>query len=562
MNKLGTLVVTAVGLAGPACASELPLAQRQRIDAVFAEYNKHGSPGCAMALLDHGRIAYQKGYGLANIEHGVPIDPQTTVFDIGSTSKQFTAASILLLAQDGKLALDDDIHKFIPELPDYGHRVTLDHLLRHTSSIPDYIALMMLGGINVEDHTTDDDALRAIARAPMLGFVPGSEYSYSNSGYFLLSLVVKRASGKPLREFASERIFKPLGMAHTRILDDHAAVIAHKAASYEAAGEGGYAASMSGWEQTGDGAVQTTLGDLARWDENFYAGKVGGAALLAQLQAPGVLNDGKPITYARGLMVDDYRGVKRISHGGVWAGFRAELARFPEQHVSVLTLCNFGKVNVDGLVSQVADIHLGKALAPVAASVAGKPASASVAARDVTPLAGLYVDSANGQVLNLVAEDGKLLAVSSRGGKTELVPVADGRFDLSGTLLTFAETTGKGAPMHVTLDMAGKPVRLERKAPATPAPGMLSGYAGRYYSRELDTYWTLRVDGGRLVLRPLRGADIPLVPVYADAFRGQGRLIMFQRDGRQQVTGFDLALSRVRGIRFARSDAARTSDQN
>jgi CubicO group peptidase (beta-lactamase class C family) len=333
-------------------------AMASRIDAIFADYAKPGSPGCALALYERGRVLYQKGYGLASIEHGVAIDPRQTVFDIGSTSKQFTAASILLLAQDGKLALEDSVRTYVPELPGYFDQVTLDHLLHHTGGVRDYIALLLLGGINFQDHATDADALRAIARQHALDFVPGSEHSYSNSGYFLLALVVKKVSGKTLREFARERIFAPLDMDQTQFLDDHTRVIAHRATSYEQGPEGSWVLSVSAWEQIGDGQVQTTLADLARWDANFHQPKVGGAALIERLQQVGTLSDGQSITYARGLIVDEYRGLRAVSHGGSWTGFRSELLRFPEVGVTVAVLCNVGSSEPWALARAVADVVL------------------------------------------------------------------------------------------------------------------------------------------------------------------------------------------------------------
>lgn len=239
-------------------------AMAARIDSIFAEYAKPWSPGCALAVYERGRVLYAKGYGLASIEHGVAIDPKLTVFDIGSTSKQFTAASILLLAQDGKLTLGDSVRQQVPELPAYFDKVTLDHLLHHTAGVRDYIGLLALGGINIQDHATDADALLAIARQKALDFAPVTEHSRSNSGYFLLSLVVAKASGKSLREFAQERIFAPLGMQQTQFLDEHTRVIPHRAGSYQPGPEGGWNLASSAWEQTGDGQVQTTVLDLAR----------------------------------------------------------------------------------------------------------------------------------------------------------------------------------------------------------------------------------------------------------------------------------------------------------
>src|SRR5216684_9118175 len=312
------------------------------VDEVFSDLTKPGSPGCALAVYRDGKIIYTKGYGLANIEENSAITPQS-VFDIGSTSKQFTAASILLLEKQGKLSLNDDVQKYIPELPDYGQKIKILHLLNHTSGLRDYLTLMELAGITTDSVTTDEDALQMILRQKALNFAPGSEWLYSNTGFFLLSVVVKRVSGKTLREFAGENIFAPLEMTHTQYRDDHTSLITNRAMAYDAKEKGGgYSLNVSYFEQTGDGAVHTSVEDLLKWDENFYSGQIGGKDFLTEVQEQGQLNGGKVLDYAKGLFIQDYRGLRTVSHGGSWGGYRAELLRFPEQHFSVACLCNLG----------------------------------------------------------------------------------------------------------------------------------------------------------------------------------------------------------------------------
>src|SRR5712671_3212067 len=233
------------------------------VDEVFGDLAKAGSPGCALGVYRGGQIIYSKGYGLANLEENVPITPES-VFDIGSTSKQFTAASILLLEKQGRLSVNDDVRKYIPELPDYGQKITILHLLNHTSGLRDYLTLMELAGINTDSVTTDGDALQIIFRQKALNFAPGSDWLYSNTGFFLLSVIVKHVSGKTLREFAAENIFVPLEMTHTQYRDDHTSLIANRAMAYDAKEKGGgYRLDVSYFEQTGDGAVHTSVEDLS-----------------------------------------------------------------------------------------------------------------------------------------------------------------------------------------------------------------------------------------------------------------------------------------------------------
>jgi CubicO group peptidase (beta-lactamase class C family) len=334
------------------------------VDEIFVDLTKAGSPGCALGVYRDGKMVYSKGYGLANPEQNVPITPQS-VFDIGSTSKQFTAASILLLEKQGKLAINDDVRKYIPELPDYGQKVTILHLLNHTSGLRDYLTLMNLAGIHIDGVTTDEDALQIISRQKALNFAPGSDWLYSNTGFFLLSVIVKRVSGKTLREFAEESIFTPLAMTHTQFRDDHTSLIANRALAYDAKEKSaGYRLNVSYFEQTGDGAVHTSVEDLLKWDENFYSGQIGGKDFLTEIQEQGKLNTGKVLDYAKGLFVQDYRGLHTVSHGGSWGGYRAELLRFPEQHFSVACLCNLGSARPSNRAHRVADVYLGSLMKP------------------------------------------------------------------------------------------------------------------------------------------------------------------------------------------------------
>jgi CubicO group peptidase (beta-lactamase class C family) len=334
------------------------------VDEVFADLTKPGSPGCALGVYRDGKIIYANGYGLANLEENVAITPQS-VFDIGSTSKQFSAASILLLEKQGKLSVNDDVRKYIPELPNYGQKITIAHLLNHTSGLRDYLTLMELAGIHIDSVTTDEDALQMIFRQKALNFAPGSDWLYSNTGFFMLSVIVKRVSGKTLREFAAENIFMPLEMTHTQYRDDHTSLIPNRAMAYDAKEKGGgYSLDVSYFEQTGDGAVHTSVEDLLKWDENFYGGQIGGKELLAEIQEQGKLNSGKVLDYAKGLFVADYRGLRTVSHGGSWGGYRAELLRFPKQHFSVACLCNLGSANPSNRAHRVADIYLASLMKP------------------------------------------------------------------------------------------------------------------------------------------------------------------------------------------------------
>src|SRR5689334_14514008 len=303
---------------------------------------------------------------MANLDYDIPNSPKL-VYYVGSDSKQFTAASIGLLILDGKIRLDDDIRKYIPEMPDYGTPITINHLIHHTSGIRDIYTLMSLGGLRLEDVFSDSEAVALIARQKELNFKPGDDYLYSNSGYFLLGQIVKRVTGKSLRDFADERIFQPLGMTHTHFHDDPGHVMKHRAMSYERDGAGGFRISyLQNFDKIGAGGLYTTIEDLRKWDENYYTHQVGGDALQQLIHTRGILNKGDTLPYAFGNNVTTYRGLKVDEHGGALMGYKAEILRFPDQHFSVLETCNLGSINPGPLAEQVAEVYLGSKMTPKA----------------------------------------------------------------------------------------------------------------------------------------------------------------------------------------------------
>src|SRR3954468_14958036 len=262
-----------------------------KIDAIFARFARQDSPGCILGVSRAGKVVYEKAYGMADLERDVPITP-ASIFHVASISKQFTAMSILLLEQQGKLSIDDEVRKYIPELPDYGKRITLRHLLQHTSGIRDQWTLLRIAGWRDDDLITEDDVMWAVTRQRALNFDPGAEYLYSNSGFTLLAVIVKRVSGHSLREFADDQIFKPLGMTHTHFHDDHTMVVPYRTSAYEPREAGGWSVSIPVFDTYGATSLFTTADDLLRWEQNFSAPVVGSPALLARMQQEGILNDG------------------------------------------------------------------------------------------------------------------------------------------------------------------------------------------------------------------------------------------------------------------------------
>lgn len=334
----------------------------QRVDSIFAQFDAT-SPGCAVIAISGGRTVFSRGYGQANLEHGVPITPRS-IFHVASISKQFTAMSIVLLAQDGRLSLDDDVRRHVPEVPDFGTRITIRHLLNHTSGLRDQWELLSLGGWRSDDPKSEDDILWLVSRQRELNFPPGQEYLYSNTGFTLLGTIVARVSGKSLRAFTEERIFRPLGMTSTHFHDDHTMVVPGRTAAY-AQRDGRWAISIPVFDNAGATSLFTTVEDLAKWNGNFDAPVVGGREGVALLHTRGVLNDGDTIPYALALQHGTHRGLRTVGHSGSDAGYRADFVRFPDQGFAFATLCN-QPVNAGGLNRAVAEVFLGDRMTPVA----------------------------------------------------------------------------------------------------------------------------------------------------------------------------------------------------
>ena len=280
-----------------------------KVDELFTDWNKSDSPGCAIAIIKDGEVIYSRGYGIANLEHDIPIST-TSVFDIASTSKQFVAMSVALLARQSKLFLDDKIQAYLPEIQHYQQPITIRHLIHHTSGLRDYIILMDLSGFCWDNHCPNDEIISLIARQQELNFQPGTEYLYSNTGYLLLGEIVKRVSGKSLRAFTDEHIFVPLKMNHTHFRDDFREIIRDRATGYTPKDNGGFKIDMSLLDVVGDGGLHTTVDDLCLWDANFYQNIIGGYGkdLIDEMLVPGKLNNGEVLNYAFGLEIRSYRG--------------------------------------------------------------------------------------------------------------------------------------------------------------------------------------------------------------------------------------------------------------
>ena len=533
-------------------------ARALRADSVFQAFDRTDSPGCALGVYQDGRILYARGYGMASLEHGVALSPRS-VLDVGSISKQFTAMAILMLQKEGKLSLDDPIRKYLPELPAYAEKITLRRALSQTSGLRDLYTMMGQTGRTFEGDTID--ALRVITHSAEPNYEPGARYLYTNSGWILAAQMVYRLTGKTLAQFAEERIFAPLGMHDTRYLADARTIIPNGAEGYAPRPGGGYRVAGSTYDGAimGAGAVHTTIEDFGRWLNNYDSATVGGREILQTMTTATLLNDGSPArsgptqAYAIGLNVGTLRGLKVVSHGGSWAGYRGHFLRFPDQRVAVATFCNLTTSGPDTLARKVAGIYLGDRMQPDSAtmwSIALNAAPrADLPVTSLRPLVGVWRNIKRGEVRRIRLVGDTLFSIG--GERTRIVPLEGGRFRAGpGTELRFEGDAA--APSRLFVRTVGDTVTFIRADSVALAPAKLLEYAGDYWSPEVEATHTWKIEKGQLVVYVNNRRQGVLEPSYRDGFTRGGNVIEVERDAKGRISGFVLEAGRVRHLRFTR----------
>lgn len=450
--------------------SQLSTVEQTKVDEIFKPWNTNSTPGAALGIIKNGKLIYAKGYGIADMEHDIPIS-DTTIFYIGSVSKQFVTMCILLLEEQGKLNLDDRVQKYLPDFPEYNAPLTIRNFIHHTSGVRDNLTLWDLAGNDYLDHVDKDEIYQLIKRQKELNFTPGEKYLYSNSCYFMLGLIIEKVAGESLREFAQKNIFAPLGMRSTLFQDDNTRIIKNRAFSYQSE-DGTFKNQIMRYDLVGSGGVYSNIRDLYLWDQNFYHNKLGkgSQALIEKMHTDGVLNNGNSSGYAFAVQNGTYRGLRTVSHGGALASYRSYLLRFPDQKLSVIILGNITPIPMGSLPFNVADIMLEKQLAPLPAET---------------------------------------------------------------------NTTNTG----------NKPKEEEKALSVIDA----KQYTGSYYSEELDVTYKISENDKQLFCSIKGKKPAPLHPIKQDLFSmGDVLEMTFERDGRNQITGFEVNAGRVTNLKFSR----------
>ena len=550
-NRLAFIVLMVMPVA---CNQSALPDHEKEIDNLVSPMVKPGGPGCTIAVAKAGKVLFSKGYGSANPEYDIRNTP-TTIFHVASVSKQFTAFAIALLADQGKIALDDDIHKYLPELHDFGHKITINHLVHHTSGLRDQWDLLCLAGWRMDDVITRSQVLRLMSHQEELNAPPGQEFNYCNTGYTLLAEIVSRVSGQSFPAWCSKNIFQPLGMDHTLFYDDHEKIVKGRAYSFQDSPDG-LKKSVLSYAVAGATSLFTTAEDLTKWSNNFYAMKIGNASVMKQMEERGVLNSGDTISYAFGQSMDNYKGLKAISHSGGDAGYRSFLLRFPKQEYSIVVLSNFGSFNPAKVAYGIAEIYLKDSLKEVS-EAQSLPASASpVSETLLKTYEGKY--ELNDQLtVSITRRDGKLIAQATGQQPITLTASNDSVFFFKDANIKIIFNQKGDSVNRFTLYQGGQVLAAPRMKPFNAAAVDLKAFEGTYYSRELQTSYTLLMSSDTLRATHIRHEPAKLTPVSPDAFTTDAwymSKIEFTRGGKGEVTGFRASSGRVKNVRFEKRE--------
>ncbi len=554
-STAGDVVVT---LAAREALSSDP---RRLADQLLAPWDRRDGPGAAVAVWRGGRTLFAKGYGMANLAYDIPFTTASPT-NIGSTSKQFTAFAIMLLAEQGKLSLDDEVRKHLTELPDLGQKVTIRHLLTHTSGYREIYNAMQIAARVMEegDHVGRDEMIALVQRQPALQNAPGAEFNYNNTGFAFLAMIVERVSGETFPDFMSRHVFTPLGMTQTVVRADRHGTVRGATVGYSRGADGT-------WRDLGDlagsmgaGGIYTTLGDLQKWAENYAAPRVGSAASIAQMMTPFTLTDGKSTGYGFGLFIDTQGPLKRVHHGGADVSHRSMLAVYPSIGAGVTVQSNDGGFDAS-LAFRIAKAFFPELTPPPSPTAAAFDA-ATWDTRKFDPYVGRYALDMAPQVVLTFSRSGDTLRAQVTGQNAfPIFPTSDSTFVfrvVQASLTFHRDAQGKvtGLTLHQGGDQRATRLVGEAEKPWVPTAAELGAFTGRYFSDEMETFYEVSVKDGKLTVVNRRTEPVPFTPGKKDQFAGTGgaagTTIVFERDRNGVVIGFYAGNVRTRDVRFAK----------
>jgi CubicO group peptidase (beta-lactamase class C family) len=526
-----------------------------RVDRLFAQWDRADSPGAAVVVVKAGTVVYLRGYGCADLEHRVPITPQTR-FDVASVAKQFTGLAVAMLVQQGKLSLDDDIHKYLSDVPDFGKPITINNLVHHTSGLRDWPETLALSDVDMAAPITLDMILEMVRRQRELDFAPGTEEQYSNTGYNLLAATVAKVTGQSFRGWTDHNLFQPLGMTHTLVCDNPAEVVASRALSYAPEGDNRFRQIVSQLAAQGSSSLLISAEDMGKWLLNFDTMRVGGKAALDLMQHPGKLNDGRKVDYAFGVVLGSHKGVATISHGGSWAGYRSHTIWVPEKRFGAAVLANTSNMDTGDLASKITDLYLGISAGPSKQAPSRKPAAVKANPAAWEPFLGTY-RLGPGWLLTITRDGDQLMTQATHEEKFPMKPVSETSFfvEAYNAAVAFVRQSS-GAVTNLMY----RGINAPKLAVPEFTPAQLAAYAGDYWSEELRVVTRVEIHDGKLAACLRSGRWIYLLPTGADRFDTDygGIALQFKRNAAGDITEVMLSGGRVRNLRHTRASLPKT----
>lgn len=534
----------------------LPDSVERKVDSLFSRYTTT-TPGAAVAIVKNGEVVFKKGYGMANLEYNIPITP-SSIFHIASESKQYVAFCMLLLEQQGKLSLDDDIRKHLDYVPDFGKKITIKQLIHHTSGLRDQWQLLANAGWQLDDVIKQEHVIKLVSKQKRLNFDPGEEHLYCNTGYTLMAEIIKKASGLSLREYCNQYVFKPLDMNNTHFHDNYQELVPNRTYSYSPKGPRDFQHSVLSYSTVGATSLFTTVEDEAKWLLNYETGIVGGKELIEKMYEVGVLNNGKKLEYAFAISITDYNGWKRIGHGGADAGYRTYTCRFPEQELGIIVFGNSSSFNSAGTAMQMANLLLPKK------EIKFEAAESTAESTSLKMMAGRYV-SLRGPVLNLVFENDKLMSrsVGQNTGGTEwkLSKIDKDKYSMpNGSTVHVENNASPDSVSKIKIETSNGFTEYIRHATPVLKKENLAAYTGTYYNDETEASYTIIEKNDTLIMQHRKFADAVLTAVAPDQFSCTNwwmRNIKFTRDKKGLVTGFEVIAGRVLHLNYTKMKPAK-----
>lgn len=535
--------------------SQLNPEQEEEIDELFQYWDRPNHPGGSVGIMQDGKLLYAKAFGMASLEYKVP-NTYGTIFNIASVSKQFTSMGILLLQKQGKLSIEDDIRKHLPELPDFGDPITLKQCMQHLSGMRSLHALLGMAGWRGDDTRTNEDLFRFMQKQTDLNFKPGDEFLYCNTGYMLLSRVIARVTEQEFPTWMKENVFIPLDMNHTYVEDDISRVVPNNATSYYGRRIGNFSRAIDYWEYVGSGNIHATTQDLLTWLENYHTPQTGWGDLFTGLQELGKLNSGQVMNYALGVNINTYKGEKWIGHGGSIGGFRANIMTFPEKKLNMVVLTNFSAGDPQGKIFSMFDNMMGEQMTTENSSHV-EINSIALSAKKMKKFEGEYWNTKDNYSRRIYVKNDTLRYFRSEGNETKLLPIGQAKFQMMG--LPFVATVefekAKGAGMNMIFRQGNEGIEELFESFTTPVvtKEMVSAFVGIYYSPELDTFYSIEQDGVSLKGYHSRHGnfDIELLREnYLEADLWVFSDIKVKRNKKKEVEGLYVSNGRARNVWF------------